>query len=414
MKLENIGFYTLNDNRCKRTSVDSQLMRCELILTDACNFKCPYCRGLRPDLKGTMTLERAKYIVDLWTKDNLKNIRLSGGEPTVWKGLVELVQYIKSKGVERIAISTNGYADMELYHELIDAGVNDFSISLDACCSAFGDAMAGGINGAWDKVISNIKEISKFTYVTVGVVVTEETVSDLKNTIEFASSLGVSDIRIISSAQYNQLLEVAKTVSKDVYEKYPILKYRIENLNNQRNVRGLQETDSHRCGLVLDDMAIAGDYHFPCIIYMREGGNPVGKVGENMRQERLEWMKKHNTHKDIICKNNCLDVCIDYNNKFTRYNIEKTRLRKIDSSNFDWQKWSAGSIHDFGIPCRFETLTAYYSRELLSQYAVGWAYGDTLPCRAKDKHIAVMFEKDDNQFWFHVRNSEFMEIFVNN
>jgi len=275
MKLENIGFYTLNDNRCKRTSVDSQLMRCELILTDACNFKCPYCRGLRPDLKGTMSLERAKYIVDLWTKDNLKNIRLSGGEPTVWKGLVELIQYIKSKGVERIAISTNGYAEMDLYHKLIEAGVNDFSISLDACCSAFGDVMAGGINGAWDKVISNIKEISQLTYVTVGVVVTEETVSDLKNTIEFASSLGVSDIRIISSAQYNQLLEVAKTVSKDVYEKYPILKYRIENLNNQRNVRGLQETDSHRCGLVLDDMAIAGDYHFPCIIYMREGGNPA-------------------------------------------------------------------------------------------------------------------------------------------
>ena len=162
MKLDNIGFYTLNDNRCKRTSVDSQLMRCELILTDACNFKCPYCRGLRPDLKGTMSLERAKYIVDLWTKDNLKNIRLSGGEPTVLKGLVELVQYIKSKGVERIAISTNGYAEIDLYHKLIEAGVNDFSISLDACCSAFGDAMAGGINGAWDKVISNIKEISTY------------------------------------------------------------------------------------------------------------------------------------------------------------------------------------------------------------------------------------------------------------
>jgi len=45
---------------------------------------------------------------------------------------------------------------------------------------------------------------------------------------------------------------------------------------------------------------------------------------------------------------------------------------------------------------------------------LGWAHGDTLPCRSKEKHTAVMFEKDDNQFWFHVRNSEFMEIFVNN
>ncbi len=316
MKLENIGFYTLNDERAKNASEYSQLMRCEVILTDSCNFKCPYCRGVRDDIKGTISLEKAKHIVDLWTKDNLKNIRFSGGEPTVYKHIVELVSYTKSKGVERIAISTNGSADMKLYNDLIEAGVNDFSISLDACCSAYGDMMAGGIEGAWNKVIQNIKEIAKLTYVTLGVVVTEKTVSDLKNTIEFASSLGVADIRIISSAQYNTLLENAKSVSEDVYNKYPILKYRINNLNQQRNVRGLQDQDSHNCGLVLDDMAIAGDYHFPCIIYMREGGNPIGKVGDNMRQERAEWMKTHDTHKDPICKKNCLDVCIDYNNKY--------------------------------------------------------------------------------------------------
>lgn len=411
MKLENIGFYTLNDNRAKNTSKESQLMRCELILTDACNFKCPYCRGVRDDIKGTMSLEKAKYIVDLWTRDNLKNIRFSGGEPTVYKHLIELVEYTKSKGIERIAISTNGSANIELYKKLIEVGVNDFSISLDACCSAFGDMMAGGIEGAWNKVINNIKEISKLTYVTVGVVVTEDTVCQLKETVEFAASLGVSDIRIISSAQYNTLLENAKTVSEEVYIKYPILKYRIENLNNQRNVRGLQNEDSHKCGLVLDDMAIAGDYHFPCIIYMREGGNPIGKVGENMRLERLNWMENHDSHKDPICKNNCLDVCIDYNNKYNKFHVEKTYLPKIDSTLFDWQKWSAGSIHDFGIPCRYESLTSQESKRILNEYAIGWTYGENLPCRPKENHIAVMFEKDDNKFWFHMRNNEFVEVF---
>jgi molybdenum cofactor biosynthesis enzyme MoaA len=323
MKLEDIGFYTLNDERAKNSSVDSQLMRCELILTDACNFKCPYCRGLKSELQGTKTLEEAKNIVDLWTKDNLKNIRFSGGEPTIWKGIVELVEYTKSKGVEKIAISTNGSADMELYRKLIAAGANDFSISLDACCSAYGDMMTGGVNGAWEKVINNIKEISKLTYVSIGCVVTEDTVGQLKETIEFAASLGVADIRIISSAQYNELLDAAKTVDLSVYKKYPILKYRIENLNNCRNVRGLKNEDSHKCGLVLDDMAIAGDYHFPCIIYMREGGDPIGKVGPNMRKEREEWMLTHDTHQDKICKGNCLDVCIDYNNKFCSYKIKE-------------------------------------------------------------------------------------------
>lgn len=316
LSLDNIGFYTLNDVRCKNSSVSSQLMRCELILTDACTFKCPYCRGLRTDISGTMPLEKAKYIVDLWARDNLKNIRLSGGEPTVYKDIVEIVSYIKSKNIERIAISTNGYSDIKLYKELVDAGVNDFSVSLDACCASFGDMMSGGINGSWNKVIENIKTLSSLSYTTVGVVVTDNTVSQLPETVKFASELNVSDIRIISAAQYNQILESAKNIEKEIYVKYPILKYRINNLKSGRNVRGIQKSDSNKCGLVLDDMAIAGDYHFPCIIYMREQGNPIGKVGENMRKERYDWMKSHDSYADPICQKNCLDVCIDYNNKF--------------------------------------------------------------------------------------------------
>ena len=412
MKLEEIGFYTLNDNRCKRTSVDSQLMRCEIILTNLCNYHCPYCRGVRDDIKGTIPLEKAKYIIDLWAKDNLKNIRFSGGEPTIYKDLVELVEYTRSKGIEKIAISTNGSADFDLYRKLVETGVNDFSISLDACCSSFGDMMAGGIEGAWDKVIENIKKISELTYVTLGVVVTEETISDLKNTIEFAASLNPSDIRIISSAQYNQLLEAAKNISVEVYNKYPILKYRINNLNNNRNVRGLQFHDSHRCNLMLDDMAIASNFHYPCIIYLREGGDPVGKIGENMRQERLEWIKNNDTHCNDICRKNCLDVCIDYNNRYQRFKIEDCSLPKIDSTNFTWDKWRAGSIKEFNIPCRFKSLTSKISKRILQEYAVGWAWGENLMCRPKENEVAIMFYRNDEYFWFHLRANEFYEIFV--
>lgn len=412
-RLEDIGFYTLNDERAKNTSETSQMMRCELILTDICNFKCPYCKGLREDCKGTISLEKAKQIIDYWTKDNLKNIRFSGGEPTVWKDLVKLVSYTKSKGVERIAISTNGYADFSLYEELIKAGVNDFSISLDACCASFGDEMSGGVKGSWNKVIENIRKIAKLTYVTLGIVVTKETVKDISETINFASSLGVADIRIISSAQYNTLLENAKTVDKSVWEKYPILKYRIENINNNRNVRGLKETDSHRCGLVLDDSAIAGNYHFPCIIYMREGGDPIGVISEDMRKERALWSLNHDTHCDPICKRNCLDVCIDYNNKYIRYKIEnQNKVKRIDSSLFTWNLWEAGSVHNFGIEhFRFNNLEQYKDKFL--ENIKGYCFGEELLFRPKENEVALMYEKDDGTlFWFHIRNSEFYEIFV--
>jgi len=270
-----------------------------------------------------MTLGEAMNVIDLWVDEGLENVRFSGGEPTVWKGIVELVQYTKSKGVNRIALSTNGSASWELYQQLIDAGVNDFSVSLDACCSAYGDKMAG-ISGAWEVVVENIKKLAQHSYTTVGIVVTDETVHDLKNIVEYAASLGVNDIRIISAAQYNKILDVAQTISPEIYEKYPILKYRINNTMNGVNVRGIDDTDSKKCWIALDDMAVAGDYHYPCIIYLREQGNPIGKVGVNMRKEREEWVKNHNTHEDPICKKNCLECIVQYNRDYRDYhNFEK-------------------------------------------------------------------------------------------
>jgi molybdenum cofactor biosynthesis enzyme MoaA len=319
MKLEEIGFYTLSDRRAETSSTTSPLERCELILTDACNFKCPYCRGLKDEINKTLPLEKAMSIVTAWASDGLSNIRFSGGEPTVYKGLVELVEFTKALGVNRIAISTNGSAEQSYYDELIEAGVNDFSISFDACCASFGDKMAGGIPGAWERIVENVKYLSTKTYVTLGIVVTEETLPFLKDTIEYGDSLGVSDIRIISAAQFNQILEVAKVIPQAMLDKHPILKYRVDNINNGRNVRGLTENDSKSCGLIVDDMAIVGNYHFPCIIYMREGGDPVGTIADKtmreVREERELWRKTTNTHADPICKVNCLDVCIDFNNK---------------------------------------------------------------------------------------------------
>jgi hypothetical protein len=125
--------------------------------------------------------------------------------------------------------------------------------------------------------------------------------------------LGVSDIRIIPSAQFNKMLSAVSRLSDDFINKYPILKYRVNNIRQNRHVRGLQEHDCNRCRLVWDDMAVAGNYHFPCIIYLREKGDPIGEIGPKMRQERFDWSKTHDCLKDEICRRNCLDVCVAHN-----------------------------------------------------------------------------------------------------
>src|SRR6056297_2084568 len=107
MKLKKIGFYTLSDERVKNTSETSQMKRCEMIITEYCNFKCPYCRGLKDVIYRNrkikeLSLEEIKHNIDLWCKNEpLENIRFSGGEPTLHKNIVEIIEYAKHKGITR-------------------------------------------------------------------------------------------------------------------------------------------------------------------------------------------------------------------------------------------------------------------------------------------------------------------------
>lgn len=323
MKLEDIGFYTLSDKRAKNASITSPLMRGEILLTDKCNLHCPYCRGMRKDLRGEMSFPYAIDVLQLWIDNDLQNVRFSGGEPTLYPYLRSLVVMCKKSGVKRIAISTNGTQDFDYYQKLVDEGVNDFSISLDGGCCSVSDKMTGGVP-SFKKVSENIKRLSWYNYVTVGVVFNELNVHSALETIKYVDTLNPSDIRVISSAQYNEALNNLIDLPDDILSRHPILKYRINHFRNGRNVRGIKKTDSNKCSLVKDDVAVAGKYHFPCIIYLREGGNPIGEMKEGFRKERIDWFEKHNTHQDPICVKNCLDVCVDYNNKsILRYRKEK-------------------------------------------------------------------------------------------
>jgi len=316
--LKTIGFYTLSDARAKQASATSPLWRAELILTGRCNFKCPYCRSVGGE---DLPMEQAEKTVRLWGEQGLKNVRFSGGEPTMYKGLPQLVSLAKSVGVERIALSTNGASSLAKYEDLLERGVTDFSISLDACCAEDGDKMAGGRKGAFKRVVNTIRFLSSKTYVTVGVVLTSDNKERAEEIIRFASELGVSDIRVIPAAQDGKALPKLD-VAPATLKKYPILKYRVNNIADGITVRGIKAGMLKKCGLVLDDMAVMGDKHYPCIIYLREGGEPIGTIGANMRKEREEWHSKHDSFSDPICSGNCLDVCCDYNSTHARYTTE--------------------------------------------------------------------------------------------
>ncbi len=318
MILDKIGFYTLSEERCHRVATDPNpiLSRCEILLTSRCNFRCPYCRN-----QGGRDLTKAEVIntLDLWIKDSIQAVRFSGGEPTMWPYLAEVVKYCQNK-IPRIAISSNRSAKWHVYQELIDAGANDFSISLDACCASDGHKMAG-VKFDFEAFLDNIRNLSKQVYTTVGIVLTSDNIQRAIDTIKLADTLGVSDIRIIPAAQYSAKLELPD-LPQNILDKYPILSFRWSKMQQNLPVRGIISHSANKCPLVLDDMAVMQGKHYPCIIYLREGGKEIGEVSPNMRLEREQWYKTHNPFSDPICAKNCLDFCQEYNKRIEQIKLD--------------------------------------------------------------------------------------------
>ncbi|MDT7944486.1 MAG: GTP 3',8-cyclase MoaA [Dehalococcoidia bacterium] len=105
-------------------------------VTDRCNLRCVYCmpeEGV-PWLprEEVLTLEEIWRVVRVAASMGLRRVRLTGGEPTVRRGLVELVRWVASTpGIEDVALTTNGVALAAMAKELAEAGLRRINVSLD-------------------------------------------------------------------------------------------------------------------------------------------------------------------------------------------------------------------------------------------------------------------------------------------
>lgn len=105
-------------------------------LTDRCNFRCIYCmpeEGVaslaHADILRIEEIERA---VRVAAGMGIRSIRLTGGEPLVRKGVVDLVDAITSiPGIENVSMTTNGVLLPQMARELKAAGLSRVNISLD-------------------------------------------------------------------------------------------------------------------------------------------------------------------------------------------------------------------------------------------------------------------------------------------
>jgi cyclic pyranopterin phosphate synthase len=131
-------------------------------ITDRCNYKCVYCRtgevgAQYPELVIEDYLRLTRVFVGL----GITKVRLTGGEPLLRKGLVELVAELAKLRTLwgdplELALTTNGHLLAGLAAPLKAAGLNRVTVSMDAVDAAPFERITR-VPGSFEAVLGGVR-----------------------------------------------------------------------------------------------------------------------------------------------------------------------------------------------------------------------------------------------------------------
>lgn len=107
-----------------------------LSVTDLCNLRCVYCMPAggveKRRHEDVLTVEELEEIAQSAGRCGIRKIRLTGGEPLVRRGIVDIcARTAAAPGVEEVCMTTNGLLLPKMAAELRRAGLRRVNISLD-------------------------------------------------------------------------------------------------------------------------------------------------------------------------------------------------------------------------------------------------------------------------------------------
>ncbi len=107
-------------------------------VTDRCDFRCVYCMPeamtFLPKAE-VLSLEEIDRLASAFVARGTRKLRLTGGEPLVRRGIVDLVRalgrHLRSGALDELTLTTNGSQLSRFAPDLFSAGVRRINVSLD-------------------------------------------------------------------------------------------------------------------------------------------------------------------------------------------------------------------------------------------------------------------------------------------
>ena len=184
-----------------------------------CNCKCPFCYYYDSVITNanlnTLTTEQAKQQLRRARRLGIKEIEFTGGEVTLRKDLVELVQFCKFElGFKLVSIITNGMAlaKREYTNRLVAAGVDDVLFSLHGHNSEIHDQLTV-TPGSFEKIIRAMEICSEMgVRVRTNTVVCKPNLAHLSDLLELCINKNVDNISLV---MFNPIIQRTNVSSQE-------------------------------------------------------------------------------------------------------------------------------------------------------------------------------------------------------
>jgi radical SAM protein with 4Fe4S-binding SPASM domain len=132
------------------------------IVTERCNYKCLYCNHWRQDAyPDEMSLQEWQDIlVSLRDFLGYYVVQFMGGEPFVWKGFIELLEFCAARDVGWGVITNGSALTQAVAERMVRAGPVNIDVSLDSTDVKVHDR-ARGVPGSRDRIMAGIRYLSQ-------------------------------------------------------------------------------------------------------------------------------------------------------------------------------------------------------------------------------------------------------------
>ncbi|EHP68298.1 putative molybdenum cofactor biosynthesis protein A, archaeal [Metallosphaera yellowstonensis MK1] len=170
-----------------------------ITLTHVCNFSCFFCHMEGEGLEQSEVLspEQIGLVSEVGREFGINSVKLTGGEPTLRRDLINVIRAIKEADVREISMTTNGFLLDRLAVKLKEAGLNRVNISLHAMEEDKFKEITG-VDGL-RRVIEGIRAAvsAGLRPVKMNFVLTKKNTDQVEKIISFAESVGVDELHLI-------------------------------------------------------------------------------------------------------------------------------------------------------------------------------------------------------------------------